>query len=347
MTIPIKKRPQHPAHLTPVAFLPSDDPVDDGTGRHFHLLIVDDDDFIRDGLVSYLENYHQADYTLSIDVCASPAEGRELLRKRAYHLVISDINMPGEDGFAFIHHIHTSYPDVRTAMITAYQVEEYIFNAKKTGVFNIIAKTAPFDFQELSTVVNNLLDPTSAFGLETYMEASCEIHHGIIRSSADIMAVFQAFREFLEPHEHQVTQANNLLTAVIEALTNAVYHAAKLPDGALKYEKGTPIERLEETEYVDFRYGRDALRLGVSIADQGGRMTAEEILYWLDRNVSGSGLMDMHGRGVFMMHRLVDRVLINIAPAQRTEIILLSHFNSLVHPNKPIYINQMKSRVPH
>jgi anti-sigma regulatory factor (Ser/Thr protein kinase) len=61
----------------------------------------------------------------------------------------------------------------------------------------------------------------------------------------------------------------------------------------------------------------------------------------LDRNISGAGLMDTHGRGVYLMHRLVDRVLINIAPGQRTEIIILDYFNSTPNLNKPIYINQL------
>ena len=51
--------------------------------------------------------------------------------------------------------------------------------------------------------------------------------------------------------------------------------------------------------------------------------------------------MDTHGRGVYLMHRLVDRVLINIAPGQRTEIIILDYFNSSPNLNKPIYINQL------
>ncbi|MCE3235311.1 MAG: putative two-component response regulator, partial [Vampirovibrio sp.] len=88
-------------------------------------------------------------------------------------------------------------------------------------------------------------------------------------------------------------------------------------------------------------YGQDLERIGIAIVDQGGRITADEILYWLDRNISGSGLMDTHGRGVYLIHRLVDRLLINIAPGQRTEIIMLNYLGQPPSPNKPIYINQL------
>jgi hypothetical protein len=52
--------------------------------------------------------------------------------------------------------------------------------------------------------------------------------------------------------------------------------------------------------------------------------------------------MDTHGRGVYLIHRLVDRVLINIAPGRRTEILMLNYLRpSQTQANKPIYINQL------
>lgn len=306
---------------------------------HYRVLIVDDDDVIREGLVGYLENYHEAAYDLTLTASPSPEDARQKLAQSSFDLVITDINMPGEDGFSLIQFMKQHYPQMRTAMITAYKIEDYVRNAKKTGVFNIIAKTAPFNFEELSSVVNNLLEPTSAFGIENYMDAECKLNQVIIKNSDDIMVAFNALQSFL--NNAKITNPNDLLTAVIEAITNAVYHVAKLPDGSLKYEKGQQIERLEESEYVYIYYGQDLERIGIAIVDQGGRITADEILYWLERNISGTGLMDTHGRGVYLIHRLVDRVLINIAPGQRTEIIILDYLNHLYSTNKPIYINQL------
>ncbi len=307
--------------------------------NHYHILIVDDDDVVREGLVGYLENYHEANYDLTITASPSAQDAREKLSETHYHLVISDINMPEEDGFSLIQFVNKEYPQTRTAMITAYKVEDYVRNAKKTGVFNIIAKTAPFDFEELSTVVNNLLEPASAFGIETYMDPLAPLSQIVLTSSDDISVAFESLQGFLT--QVQVPNPNDLLTAVIEAITNAVYHVAKLPDGSLKYEKGQRIEQLEESEYVYIYYGQDLERIGIAIVDQGGRITAEEVLYWLDRNISGTGLMDTHGRGMYLIHRLVDRLLINIAPGQRTEIIMLNYRNQIHSANKPIYINQL------
>lgn len=305
----------------------------------YTLLVVDDDDVIREGLVGYLENYHEAPYELEIDSSPQPLDAREKLKEKTYDLVISDINMPEEDGFSFLTHVREAFPETKTALITAYKVEEYIRNAKKTGAFNIIAKTAPFNFDELSNVVNNLLNPASAFGLKTYMQENVDLTEIEIKSSDDIMKAFHELMEFL--NQNQVENLNDLLTAVIEAATNAVYHVAKLPDGTLKYEKGQHIESLEADERVYLYYGKDEDRIGIGIVDQGGRITADEVIFWLDRNISGKNLMDTHGRGVYLIHRLVDRLLVNIAPGKRTEIIMLNYFTPDFRSNKPVYINQL------
>jgi anti-sigma regulatory factor (Ser/Thr protein kinase) len=223
-------------------------------------------------------------------------------------------------------------------MITAYKVDDYVKMAKKTGVFNIIPKTAPFNFHELSTVVQNLLNPASAFGLAQYMNPNANIEEFVITNSDQIMDAFFKLREFFMAA--QARRVDDLCTAMIEAMTNAVYHVAKLPDGSLKYQKGQRIEALEPEEYVSVFFGKDDEKLGVAIRDQGGRITADEVMYWLDRNISGSGLLDTHGRGVFLIHTLVDRLVINIAPGKRTEILVLDYFSNEYSSNKPLYINQ-------
>lgn len=305
----------------------------------YSLLVVDDDDVIREGLVGYLENYHEAPYTLDIDASPQPLDAREKMAQKKYDLVISDINMPEEDGFSFLSFVREAYPETKTALITAYKVEEYIRNAKKTGAYNVIAKTAPFNFDELSNVVNNLLNPSQSFGLKTYMDEGVDLTEIEVKSSDDIMVAFHALMAFL--NENNVENSNDLLTAVIEAATNAVYHVAKLPDGSLKYAKGQHIEVLEEGERVYIYFGKDNDRIGIAIVDQGGRITADEVVFWLERNISGKNLMDTHGRGVYLIHRLVDRLLVNIAPGQRTEIIMLNYFTDDFRSNKPVYINQL------
>jgi DNA-binding response OmpR family regulator len=310
---------------------------------HYTILVVDDDDLIREGLVGYLENFHEAPYQLKVLGSENPAVAKTVLASQPVDLVITDVNMPNEDGFSLIQYIQKHFSTTKTAMITAYRIEDYVRNAKQSGVFNIIAKMAPFDFEELSLVVNNLLEPKTAFGLERYLLPDCQIKPFTIRCSQDITTVLLELENLLK--QTALIQTNDMMTALTEAMTNAVYHVGKKPDGTLKYDKGAVIEALDPSEYVSVYYGQDMQKFGVSIVDQGGRITSEEILYWLERNISGNGIMDNHGRGVYLIHRLVDRLLINILSGSQTEMILLHHFDRHGNrsANKPIYINQLSA----
>ncbi len=309
------------------------------SSKPHHILIVDDDNTIRESMVRYLENFHKTTVPISIHSVSDAPEAYELIQKNTYDLVISDINLPHEDGFKVLQAVRRASENTRIALITAYRVEDYIRLAKETGIYNIIAKTAPFNFDELSNVVNNLLHPETAFGLAPYFSESESFQEFTIENSQQIMEVFNTLRAFFEASK--VKSLDTLSTALIEALTNAVYHAAKNPDGTLKYRKGQEIKSLEPHEKVSVYYGKDTERVGVCIVDQGGRITAEEILFWLDRNISGAGLLDSHGRGVYLMHTLVDRLIININPQKRTEIIVLDYFSPEYSSNKPLYINQL------
>ncbi|MBK8189576.1 MAG: response regulator [Vampirovibrionales bacterium] len=311
----------------------------------FRILIVDDDDTIRDSVAHYLMNFHSGAYRLQVSACADCASARALLAQRnrdrlpAFDLIISDIHLPDEDGFKLLRHVREASPDSRIALMTAYQIDDYIRLAKETGVLNIIAKTAPFNFEELSSVVDNLLNAQASFGLSRYLNADAVIVEETIQKSADIMTVFYQLRDFFSANP--VRNVDGLSTALLEAITNAVYHAIKLPDGSQKYRKGQEIEALDPCEWVQVQYGRDAERIGVSIVDQGGRITADDILYWLERNISGAGLLDTHGRGVYLMHTLVDRLIFNLHPGHRTEIIVIDYFSAEYSANKPLYINQL------
>ncbi len=305
----------------------------------YTILIIDDDETIRHSILRYLSDFHQAPYSLTLLDSPTPADAREKLKHNPVDLVISDIKLPDEDGFSLLQHVRDTYPDTKTALITAYRVEDYIRKCKETGIYNIIVKSVPFNFEELSNVINNLLHPDSAFGLKNYLKASTEMQTLTIKNSKDIMAVFDHLKNYFGTLP--VRNVNNLATAMIEALTNAVYHAAKHPDGSLKYKKGEPIEALDSGEFVTVTFAQDGEKVGVSILDRGGQISAEDVLYWLYRNFTGAGILDTHGRGVFLMHTLVDRLIINIDPKQRTELIFLDFFNEDFSNNKPLYINQL------
>jgi len=305
----------------------------------YRLLLVDDDNTIRHNLQDYLANYHQADYDLTVEGASSATEALDKLKEGSYDLIICDINLPDKDGFYVLRQAVQLYPEIKRALITAYDVDTYLELVKQEKIYNVITKSAPFNFEELSTVINNLLKPSQVFGLENYLTGGEALSTITLHSSHDIISAQEKVKEFFAAQE--VQNLDIIAVVLIEAMTNAVYHSIKNADGTYQYQKGQVIEALSPSQEVTITYGKDDDKIGVAVRDQGGKVTPDEIIYWMERNVSGNSLMDTHGRGIFLIHRLMDRVIINVAKDRSTELILIHYLNGMTSENKPIYINEV------
>jgi len=129
-----------------------------------HLLVIDDEPFVRDALKRVLEGD-------SITVHTAPDADAALvqLRSQPADLVVVDVIMPGTDGVELIRRLRAEYPTVRIVAIsgggnfelTGYRPEAvstraYLAAATKAGADASLAK--PFDTADLEAVIRPLLD---------------------------------------------------------------------------------------------------------------------------------------------------------------------------------------------
>lgn len=61
-------------------------------------------------------------------------------------VILSDINMPGMDGFALLREIKTLRPDLPVIMLTAYGDDERRRRAVEYGAADFVTKPVDFDF---------------------------------------------------------------------------------------------------------------------------------------------------------------------------------------------------------
>jgi DNA-binding NarL/FixJ family response regulator len=302
----------------------------------FKVLIVEDDSHIRSTLNQYLTLYHEAPYTLEVTEAATVALAKTCLHETAFDLLLSDINLPDGQGFEVIEFAKTIRPTIKVAMITSYSPETYIHQVKAQKIYNVIIKSAPFYFDEFSRTIDNLLYPEHAFGLEQYLTEAKPLQHFTLSSTHQIAEIQQALTSYLKQNGFDESGAYTL--ALIEAITNALYHSAKTETGALKYLKGDIIEQLDPAEAIEITLGADAEKMALSITDQGGMINPDSVLYWLERNITGENLLDESGRGLFLMHKLIHRFIINVERNKRTEIILIQYRDENTTPNRPVSI---------
>jgi DNA-binding NtrC family response regulator len=123
------------------------------------VLLVDDEPAVGLVLKSLLK---QAGFKPVEDV-TSGASALELLERRPFDVVISDIRMPGMDGMTLLREVKTRWPDLPVVMLTAHGTIELAVEAMRAGAADFLLK--PIDDEQLVPVLRRVLD-TSRPGRE-------------------------------------------------------------------------------------------------------------------------------------------------------------------------------------
>ncbi|MEW4369840.1 response regulator [Paenibacillus kandeliae] len=101
------------------------------------LLIVDDEQVVREGLEAILQRGFPE---LEIAQAKNGKLAIELAASFEPNLILMDIKMPGMDGLETIEQIGATFPEIKFIMITAYDTFEYARRALKLGVKDYLLK---------------------------------------------------------------------------------------------------------------------------------------------------------------------------------------------------------------
>jgi DNA-binding NtrC family response regulator len=122
-----------------------------GRLKEMTILLIDDDQWIRDSLSLFFEGEG-----CHLQALETAEEGIELLKRQACDIIIADYRLPGMDGLDFFKRIQESYPNALKILITAYRSDEVISEAKRIGIQDFIEK--PFTSQTIEDSLSRLVE---------------------------------------------------------------------------------------------------------------------------------------------------------------------------------------------
>ena len=110
-----------------------------------NVLIVDDD---QEMLVALENGFKKYGETFTVETAIDGQKAVERLKDGTVSLVVTDLKMPGLDGFGLLQHIMQHYPDIPVIVITGYSTPTMEKLARDGGAVGYIAK--PFMLDSLA-----------------------------------------------------------------------------------------------------------------------------------------------------------------------------------------------------
>ena len=136
------------------------------------ILVVDDDDALRESLVEALESL-----PVDITAAASGAAAVELLQHRRFASVVTDLVMKGVDGFAVLQAAKQNYPACRVVMLTGHGGRDVAVQAMEQGATYYVEK--PVDLADLRTKVRKCLTDHQKDVAYEELRGQVQRHYGI------------------------------------------------------------------------------------------------------------------------------------------------------------------------
>jgi CheY-like chemotaxis protein len=111
-----------------------------------NMLVVEDEDIMRDALVDYF-----SDGGHKVDTASDGDKALEKFNLKDYNVMIIDLRLPGRDGLAVLDEIKDKNPDAKVIIITAYPTVETEKEALSRGALEYLQK--PFELNYLETII--------------------------------------------------------------------------------------------------------------------------------------------------------------------------------------------------
>ena len=119
--------------------------------KKMRILLIDDDEWIRDSLQQFFEAEG-----CHLTALETAEEAVAALKKQDFDIIITDFKLPGMDGLDFLGSIQESSARAIKILITAYGSEEVVAEAGRRGVQAFIEK--PFTSDIVEGTLSSLID---------------------------------------------------------------------------------------------------------------------------------------------------------------------------------------------
>jgi CheY-like chemotaxis protein/two-component sensor histidine kinase len=252
---------------------------------------------------------------------------------RAYDidLVVSEVELPGDNAFDLYEYITNHYPYIPIIMTTEKNIDIFFNRIFEEGIGNVLCK--PLRSEEFLRLSEKLITKRNIFGLENYLSDISEMKKISITASLQIQKSIDMIIKQITDWGFEIENKMILNLILNEMAINAVYHSHGY---TTEKEKRIPV-KLPEGSKVDIFFAAGKNSYGISINDYNGKLSKEKILESINSVIAQDRLLEKAaetgenitdkisetGRGIDLVRKLCGEYYFIIKKNVRTEIMLL------------------------
>ena len=242
----------------------------------FTILVIDDEENIRNGLAA---NFEMEDY--NVRTASNGKQGLEIISKGDIDLVITDLRMDGISGEEVLRRVATETPGIPVIVLTGHGSIDGAVNAMRNGAYDFLTK--PLNLDQLNAIVKRALEARELSLKHTMLKAELDAVHSfgkMIGKSVEIQRVFTLVQKVAP------SRANVLITGESgvgkELVADAIHNNSPRKEKSLiKVHCAALSETLLESELFGHEKGAftgaESMKKGRFELAHGGTIFLDEI----------------------------------------------------------------------
>ncbi len=235
-----------------------------------HILIVDDDQAIRDLLSEGL-----SDSGYRCDTACDGAEGLRKVQSNGFELVVSDIDMPEMDGVQFLQEIKKVRPDTEIIMLTGVVDVDTAIQSIRLGASDYLTK--PFNLAEVRITVERALEKQRLVRENREYQKNLEVK--VAERTAELRRKNREVEELFNrlTFSYQTT-LEALATALDTRDTETLGHSLRVASYTVAVARRMGVTDPELTDIYRGALLHDVGKIGIpdAILRKPGKLTPEE-----------------------------------------------------------------------
>lgn len=282
----------------------------------YRILLIDDNPIE----LRFVQSLLQSRSGWQVDTASNGKVALEYLEQREPDVVLTDLMMPEMDGLELLEQMQVRYPRVPVVIMTSRGSEEIAVEALKKGATGYLTK------REMGSQVDRVLESVIVAASHRQTQSRLYSHIKVCDLTFSLpneYSMIHAAIRFLQEASKQTgileeSDWTQLGVALEEALSNAMIHGNLEVSSSLRDGEDSAYEQLITERKHQYPYCGRMIHVTARLNGDGVTFVVRDEGPGFDRRsipdpTDPGNLSRPHGRGLFMIHHLMDEVRHNAA----------------------------------